>query len=139
MKEKFNMENKHLKENPYTVPDGYFSTLQESISERVSSSKRETRFWNIARPQLALVASFAVVFLIAYATINLFSPGDGNGGAFATEETQIEALYVKTSFVDFYDSSADTLYSDEEESIDPEEIVEYLSSNTGIIYLASLD
>mgnify|MGYP000858748057 FL=1 len=138
MKEKFNMENRHLRDNPYSVPDGYFSTLQDSISERVSSSKRGTRLWNIARPQLALVASFAVVFLIAYATINLFSPGDGNGGTFTTEEAQIEALYVKTSFVDFYDSSADTLYS-EEESIDPEEIVEYLSSNTGIIYLASLD
>lgn len=138
MKEKFNMENRHLRDNPYSVPDGYFSTLQDSISERVSSSKRGTRLWNIARPQLALVASFAVVFLIAYATINLFSPGDGNRDTFTTEEAQVEALYVKTSFVDFYDSSADTLYS-EEESIDPEEIVEYLSSNTGIIYLASLD
>ena len=37
MKEKFNMENKHLRENPYSVPEGYFNNLQDTISERVAS------------------------------------------------------------------------------------------------------
>jgi len=80
-----------------------------------------------------------VIFIIAYATINLFSPGEKQDIFSSIESDQLDGLYVKTSFVDFYDSSTDTLYTEDEEEIDPEEIVEYLSSNTGIIYIASLD
>ena len=139
MKEKFNMENKHLRENPYSVPEGYFNNLQDTISERVASGKRGSSFWSVARPQLALVTSFAIIFLIAYATINIFSPGKADETLIATETVPVERLYIKTSFVDFYDSTADSLYAEEEKEIDPEEIMDYLSTNTGLIYLASID
>lgn len=138
MKEKFNMDNGHLKENPYGTPEGYFSSLQEGISDKISAKREKSPFWKIARPQLALVSTFAIVFLIAYATINIFSPSDKQDSLSGTE-SQAEEIYVKTSFVDFYDSSSDTLYTEEEEEIDPEVIVEYLSSNTGLIYLASIE
>lgn len=139
MKEKFNMENKHLRENPYSVPEGYFNNLQDTISERVASGKRGSSFWSVARPQLALVTSFAIIFLIAYATINIFSPGKADETLIVTETDPAEGLYIKTSFVDFYDSTADSLYAEEEKEIDPEEIMDYLSTNTGLIYLASID
>ncbi|MBP6453825.1 MAG: hypothetical protein KA268_01645 [Bacteroidales bacterium] len=139
MKEKFNMENKHLRENPYSVPEGYFNNLQDTISERVASGKRGSSFWSVARPQLALVTSFAIIFLIAYATINIFSPGKADETLIVTETDPVEGLYIKTSFVDFYDSTADSLYAEEEKEIDPEEIIDYLSTNTGLIYLASID
>lgn len=138
MKEKFNMDNSHLKENPFSTPEGYFSSLQEGISDKISAKREKSPFWKIARPQLALVSTFAIVFLIAYATINIFSPSDKQDSLSGTE-SQAEEIYVKTSFVDFYDSSSDTLYTEEEEEIDPEVIVEYLSSNTGLIYLASIE
>ena len=139
MKEKFNMENKHLRENPYSVPEGYFNNLQDTISERVASGKRGSSFWSIARPQLALVTSFAIIFLVAYATINIFSPGNAEETIVVSESDPVEGLHIKTSFVDFYDSTADSLYTDEEKEVDPEEIVDYLSTNTGLIYLASID
>ncbi|MDD3273997.1 MAG: hypothetical protein PHV46_08115 [Bacteroidales bacterium] len=139
MKQKFNMDDRHLRENPHSVPEGYFSSLQDAISDKISAEKQKPSFWRVARPQLALAASFAVIFIIAYATINLFSPGEKQDIFSSIESDQLDGLYVKTSFVDFYDSSTDTLYTEDEEEIDPEEIVEYLSSNTGIIYIASLD
>ena len=139
MKEKFNMENKHLRENPYSVPEGYFNNLQDTISERVASGKRGSSFWSVARPQLALVTSFAIIFLVAYATINIFSPGNAEETIVVSESDPVEGLHIKTSFVDFYDSTADSLYTDEEKEVDPEEIVDYLSTNTGLIYLASID
>lgn len=78
------------------------------------------------------------MFLIAYATINIFSPDDKQN-PLSGSENQLEEIYVKTSFVDFYDSSSDTLYTEDEQEVDPEEIMEYLSSNTGLIYLASIE
>ena len=93
MKEKFNMENKHLRENPYSVPEGYFNNLQDTISERVASGKRGSSFWSVARPQLALVTSFAIIFLIAYATINIFSPGKADETLIVTETDPVEGLY----------------------------------------------
>ncbi|MDX9811815.1 MAG: hypothetical protein RBU28_05475 [Bacteroidales bacterium] len=138
MKEKFNMDNRNLKENPYGIPEGYFSSLQDAISDKISAKGQKPSFWKIARPQLALVSTFAVVFLIAYATINIFSPDDKQN-PLSGSENQLEEIYVKTSFVDFYDSSSDTLYTEDEQEVDPEEIMEYLSSNTGLIYLASIE
>lgn len=37
MKEKFNMDNRNLKENPYGIPEGYFSSLQDAISDKISA------------------------------------------------------------------------------------------------------
>ena len=139
MKVKFNMDNKHLRENPHTVPEGYFNALQDAVSDKISASGKRTSFWSIARPQLALVASFAIIFFVAYATINIFSPGNGKESTISVENYSAEEFLIKTSFVDFYDSTADTLYTEEEGEIDPEEIVNYLSTNTGLIYLASID
>lgn len=139
MKQKLNIGQPHLRENPYTVPEGYFSAMQGEVSEKISARVYKPGFWDLAKPQIALVSTFAMIFLIAYATIKIFSPqGESlKSESFATGSEYIDGHYIESSFVDFYDTAADTSIRAEE--IDPEEIVEYLSSSTGLIYLASLE
>lgn len=139
MKQKLDKDQPHLRENPFTVPDGYFSAMQGEVAEKVSARVYKPGFWALAKPQIALASTFAIIFLIAYATFNLFSPEGNNlkNENFATGSEYIEGHYIESSFVDFYDTTADTSLQAEE--VDPEEIVEYLSSSTGLIYLASLE
>jgi len=139
MKRKLDTDQPHLRENPYTVPDGYFSAMQGEVAEKISARVNKPGFWALAKPQIALVSTFAIIFLIAFATIKIFSPQQESlrNETFATGSEYIEGHYIESSFVDFYDTTADTSLQAEE--VDPEEIVEYLSSSTGLIYLASLE
>lgn len=139
MKQNLNTDQPHLRENPYTVPEGYFSAMQGEVAEKISARVHKPGFWALAKPQIALVSTFAMIFLIAFATIKIFSPqGESlKNETFATGSEYIDGHYIESSFVDFYDTAADTSLHAEE--IDPEEIVEYLSSSTGLIYLASLE
>ena len=139
MKQNLNIDQPHLKENPYTVPEGYFSAMQGEVSDKVSARVQKPGFWVLAKSQIALVSTFAIIFLIAFATIKIFSPGDESlrNETFATGSEYIDGHYIESNFVDFYDTTSDSTAG--EEQIDPEEIVEYLSSSTGLIYLASLE
>lgn len=139
MKQKLDTDQPHLRENPYTVPDGYFSAMQGEVSEKISARVNKPGFWALAKPQIALVSTFAIIFLIAFATIKLFSPQQESlrNDTYATGSEYIDGHYIESSFVDFYDTASDTSLQAAE--VDPEEIVEYLSSSTGLIYLASLE
>jgi len=139
MKEKFNIDQPHLRENPYTVPQGYFNSLQDAVSEKISSEKKQPGTWSVVKPQLALVSSFAVIFLMGYVAVRLFTPNltvtpDKNISA---ESEYFEGNFMETSFIDFYDSAKDSLLK--EEQVDPNEIVEYLNTNASSVYIASLE
>lgn len=139
MKEKFNIDQPHLRENPYTVPQGYFNSLQDAVSEKISSEKKQPGTWSVVKPQLALVSSFVVIFLMGYVAVRLFTPNltvtpDKNISA---ESEYFEGNFMETSFIDFYDSAKDSLLK--EEQVDPNEIVEYLNTNASSVYIASLE
>lgn len=139
MKEKFNIDQPHLKENPYSVPPGYFNSLQNAVSEKISSQTSKLGIWSVVKPQLGLVSAFAVIFLMGYVAVNLFSPNVTNNAdkSFSADAEYFEQNFIETSFIDFYDSSKDTLEKDP--AVDPEEIVEYLNTNADLVYLASLE
>lgn len=139
MKEKFNIDQPHLKENPYTVPPGYFNSLQNAVSEKISSETSKPGIWSVVKPQLGLASAFAVIFLMGYVAISLFSPDvTVNADKTITADSEyFEQHFIETSFIDFYDSAKDSLEKDS--TVDPEEIVEYLNTNADLVYLASLE
>lgn len=139
MKEKFNINQPHLKENPYSVPAGYFDSLQNAVSEKISSQTSKPGIWSVVKPQLGLASAFAAIFLMGYVAVNLFSPDvtENADKAISADSEYFEQHLIETSFIDFYDSSKDTLEKDS--AVDPEEIVEYLSTNADLVYLASLE
>ena len=138
MKENFNIEQPHLKENPYSVPEGYFSSLQVAISDRISQKDSKAGAWRLRKPQLALVYTFAFVLLIGFGAIKLFSPSaiEGGSGIFLSTAKLLEDPHLETSFIDFFDDETDSLTKKTE--IDPEQIIEYLNNDASIVYLASL-
>jgi len=139
MKEKFNIDQPHLRENPYTVPQGYFSSLQDAVSEKISSEKKQPGMWSVVKPQLALVSTFAVIFLMGYIAVQLFTPSVtvNSEKNISAESEYFEGNFMETSFIDFYDSAKDSLLK--EEQVDPNEIVEYLNTNASSVYIASLE
>lgn len=141
MKENFNIDQPHLKENPYSVPEGYFSSFQSNIPEIISknSSKKGNSFWTVLKPQLALVSTFAFVFLMGYVSIKLFSPNAVRLGyeSAAANSVLFENHHLESSFIDFFDDETDSLTNTAQ--INPEEIIEYLNTDADIVYLASLE
>ncbi|PKO98957.1 MAG: hypothetical protein CVU13_07465 [Bacteroidetes bacterium HGW-Bacteroidetes-8] len=142
MKKKFDIDNPKLRENPFTVPDGYFLEVRNSVSERISSVNREshTGVWSIAKPQLILVSSFVIIFFIVYGAFSLFSPSDNSPEVtiLSSNSQYLDEGFLRTSFVDFFDFEGDTVIS-AEHKIDSVELITYISENIDIITLASLE
>jgi hypothetical protein len=142
MKKKFDINNPKLKENPFTVPDGYFLEVRSSVSERISTGNRESHssVWSIAKPQLILVSSFVIIFFIVYGAFSLFSPAvKGPEVTILSSNSQyLEEGFLKTTFVDFFDFDGDTTTS-ANHKIDSVELITYISENIDIITLASLE
>ena len=142
MKKNLNIDNPHLKENPFSLPEGYFSQVRDSVSQRISNQEGSgwSRFRNIARPQLALLSSFVIIFFIAYGAFTLFSPFmENNDITVISQDSQfIEEGFLRTSFVDFFDYEGDTL-DIQAEKINTEELILYISDNVNIITLSSLE
>jgi len=139
MKEKFNIDQPHLKENPYSVPEGYFFSLQSAISDRISRKDSNVGVWGLIKPKLALVSTFAIVLIMGYVAIKMFAPFaiDSNSELLMSNSQAIENNQLETSFIDFFDAETDSLTKKSE--INPEEIIEYLNTDAGSVYLASLE
>ncbi|MCK9304047.1 MAG: hypothetical protein PHP30_09875 [Bacteroidales bacterium] len=139
MEKKFNIEQPGLKSNPYSVPDGYFDNLQNSVSERISAGKRENGVLRILKPQLALVSVFAFVFLLGYGVFKLLPiQSSAPENSLTDRYSLLEECQLKSSFIDFYDQKTDSLTSVKKD-IDPQEIIEYINTDVSILYLASLE
>lgn len=68
------LENRLLKEFPYTLPDGYFSSLEERVRERTFGHKPDGKWGALFRSfkaAAALAASFLIVFGLGYGAIKL--------------------------------------------------------------------
>lgn len=151
MRTNFNIEEpankKHLQENPYKVPNGYFNSVRVDISDKISAQTQKTGFWTVAKPQLGLVTLFAFVFLFAYTIFHIF-PTDSNfslrdksGSATTIIGSNIEYVeegFLKSTFVDFFYSSIDSLTTTNEQ-ITEDELIDYLSENVDLITLSYLD
>lgn len=93
----------------------------------------------LIKPQLALVSTFAVIFLMGYVAITIFSPNSlvNSSNSAISKLGLLEEAHLETSFIDFFDEETDSLTQKAE--INPEEIIEYLNTDAGLMYLASLE
>jgi len=74
--------DKKLKENPFSVPEGYFENLSPRIMSRIESEKNNPAHrrshWFTLRSQIALAASIIGFALISYVAIKMILPGETN-------------------------------------------------------------
>jgi len=135
------LENPGMRENPFSVPEGYFSKLENNIHILITSKKEKKSVWNILKPVFTLAFTFIIIYGIGYGVLSLTN-NIKTVKEVPTDMAIIESGYINTNFIDYYENSDSSLIS-EEETLDEEEIVSYLLnhlSSTDLAYLyASLE
>lgn len=125
------------KQNPYTVPEGYFDSLQEKIRSRIENGKKEAFSadpWNrFVKPALGMAAAFGLVFAIGFTIMKLSSgySSDNFSDMMSIEEYDMMRAAVINGFDDDSTTTADNDLTDEE-------VVEYLLGEDRVmLYLAA--
>ena len=65
------LENKNLKDNPFKIPGGYFSQMEESVHKRIYSSPVSSTFSVQFKTFATMLSMFLIVFGIGYGVIAL--------------------------------------------------------------------
>lgn len=114
------LEDKNLKKNTYSVPEDYFTDLEQRLS--LISGKKAGRYWAVTAVSIA--ASLAVVVT---AGIMLISKPSG-------QNTEFEA-YIYNSYPS---GNPESLFTETEDyTPSQEDIIEYLiNTGTNVEYLA---
>ncbi|MBO8481079.1 MAG: hypothetical protein IAC87_00860 [Muribaculum sp.] len=131
------IEDKSLKINPYTVPEGYFGSLEGRIMERIGGCGAEgsghgvpgvwERFF---KPALGMALSFALVFAIGFGIMKLTGREDGADFMSLDEYDMMKAVVYNVSDEDSSATSDNALTEDE--------VVEYLMCEDRVmLYLAA--
>lgn len=122
-----------LKDNvQFGVPKGYFDEFPEKIKQRISEEEitAKVSVFRQLRPQLALVASFAALFILAYA---VFSIIDSDKNQFLLSEHEIirslesDIFEIEESELAVALASNDDVELLSEYNLTEEEIMEYLN------------
>ena len=131
------IEDKSLKINPYTVPDGYFGSLEGKIMERIGGCGAEgSGHWvpgvweRFFKPALGMALSFALVFAIGFGIMKLTGREDGADFMSLDEYDMMKAVVYNVSDEDSSATSDNALTEDE--------VVEYLMCEDRVmLYLAA--
>lgn len=123
-------------DNPFQVPDHYFETLPENISNRIHSTSASTRgaFGFLSLPRLAIITTSILLFAFIGYLFFLNMPSE----PYLTEAEQELfdnhlAWYSSYQTDVYYDIIMDTDNETEiqEMEFDEDEVLEYLLSYTG--------
>ena len=119
------IKHTHLKNNPFSVPDGYFDLLPQYIGQKIAHiSTQQTRRIGVDfsvfkrfNAQLALAASFILMIGLGYGLVRLITPKSVDTDPFDSEPLSVFNTYS-------------LLQDDEwEDSIDSEQIITYLTEH----------
>lgn len=136
MNNRINIEDKRLKEIPYTTPEGYFESLPDRIESRINGSGAESGgAWSrFIKPAFAMAASFGLILMLGYGIIAL----SGNAGSEGPDYSSAEYALMKRLVYEEDDDS--TFFPEEDYELSEDEIIEYLmSEDRTALYLTALN
>ena len=61
-KEKDILQESKLKQNPYTVPEGYFASVEDAVHHKIHNQQPENALVSAFKSGLALACTFAIIF-----------------------------------------------------------------------------
>lgn len=137
MNNRIDIEDKRLKEIPYTTPEGYFESLPDRIESRIDGSGAEDGgAWNrFIKPAFAMAASFGLILILGYGIIAL---SGWNAGSENPDYSSAEYALMKRLVYEEDDDS--TFFPDEDYELSEDEIIEYLmSEDRTTLYLTALN
>lgn len=126
------IEDKSLKINPYTVPDGYFGSLDTRIMGRIGGLGTEgSGVWErYFKPALGMALSFALVFAIGFGIMKLTGREDGADFMSLDEYDMMKAVV--------YNGSGEDSSATSDNALTEDEVVEYLMCEDRVmLYLAA--
>lgn len=89
---------------PFEVPEGYFSTVEDQVRERIAKPEKDPgSLMSALRTTLAMTCTFLMIFGMGYGVMAL--TGTMEAGNFPVEQdelaTLIEQGYIKHDFIDY--------------------------------------
>lgn len=145
------LQNPCLKENPFTVPPGYFSRIEDQVHAEISlhktTSVKSGRF-AVLKTHFALAATFALILGIGYGFFHLTGSMNRGSDNFPTDENAwlqdslfSESLLEETlGNMPLDESEILEIIQIKDTLINTEEIEQYLiDSNVPLVTLASLE
>lgn len=127
------LESPKLKESPFRMPEGYLEALEASVGERISKEER-SGLSAVLRPAIALVFTFALIFGMGYGVLSLTDTLNKHESK--EDILLVEQGWIKSNFVDHFDMDEDE--EAETDSLDEEEIIDYLSGQLSIVEISEL-
>lgn len=160
IKEQDILQRESLKENPYTLPQGYFAMVEDSVQKRIHSENHtgsENRLIAMLKPSLMLAVTFAMIFGLGYGAMyltgtasqdeenNLIVMDNGSGQTEETFQTEEDTIFGTVRSIALLESLTED-YSEENpvevvnHQVNKDNIEQYLiESNISLITLASLE
>ena len=135
-----NIEHEFLKRpktNPFRVPDAYFDSIEDRIMDQVKQTRQvkttSARIIQFLKPALGLVASFTLVYMLAYYPIHNLKVKNGSKAETAANSS-IDLPDNSSFSLSLIDDNtlANAIFSDEPNSLseaNPDEVLAYLSSD----------
>ena len=93
------------KKRPFSVPDGYFSSVEDSVKDRIRTPQKsgDSPIWASINTGFALAFSFLFIFGMGYGVISL--TGSMQKDHFGMENDEFAILikdgYIKHDFIDY--------------------------------------
>lgn len=129
---------KRPKENPFRTPDNYFDSIEDRVMGTIKQeAKKKTtpgsgKIFQLLKPVLAIAASLALIYILAYYPISYFSPKSMVKSE-ATDTTSSDVMDDYSFNLSMIDdnSLAEAIIDDEIEptiEINKDEVLAYLST-----------
>jgi hypothetical protein len=116
--------------NPFKVPENYFEEVNRKIVSSTIENRPQTKkpgFYLKLRPYIAVAASVAVLSILSYTGIKLFSPRSEalSLSAIGVEE-YTETLLNEIDILTLEEKTALIWVSEDEQQTDKKDIIDYL-------------
>ena len=89
-KERDILQDSKLKQNPYTVPEGYFASVEDAVHDKIHNQQPENALVSALKSGLALACTFAIIFGFGYGAMYLTNTN--------TQQKGSESYLVEESF-----------------------------------------
>ena len=77
-KEKDILQRESLKENPFVVPQGYFSSVEDAVHQKIHIEEKVNPLVSFFKTGIALASVFGIVFGLGYGAMFLTDTLDAN-------------------------------------------------------------
>lgn len=96
------LEQSTARENPFTVPEGYFFSVEDSIGSRIAQLEHESRLMSVLKPAVLMAAMFGLIFFMGYGMLSVTgSVNRGSEEATLASGSQ-EGQYIGYDRLQFY-------------------------------------